>query len=658
MNPSERGKHGDRNSALWGTGNRGGESRSNALWGKGGRGALLTVVASLAMILPLAASATRDPNSGRKAGTTYIAPSLLQFANNHGDRDTVDVIIQSSDGSSGAIKMFKSAWAAGGDNHQSGGFGRNNGRSRDGRDHRTDDQTLDLVNGAAATLSVKALKWLSYSDGLIITPDATVKVSSYDSSKQLWPYESGNAALWQTDANYESNMPAIAIVDSGIGSRPGFENRVIASVNLSSLPNNSPGDGRGHGTFVAGIAADSASGHAGAAPGANLVSVDVMDDSGVGSTSDIIAACQWILDHKAQYNIKVANFSLHSAIVAPFYYDPLDRAVEKLWFNGITVVTAAGNYGIAGAPSGVKYSPGNDPFVVTVGAADLGGTVRTGDDSIAPWSAWGHTMDGFSKPEVSAPGRYMVGPVPDGASLALQRPDHVVAPGYMELSGTSFAAPVVSGTAAQIIARHPNWSPDQVKGALMVSARPLPQAVGRSGGVGEVTATKAARISNPPNPNKGLDKFLVPTSGGSVAFDSASWVNAAKTSASWDSASWNDASWLDASWDTASWLDASWDTASWLDASWLDASWLDASWLDASWEDAAEGDASGGPYEMDPTQAAALTGDLATDPSLLPDTAFAPAAPVAAPAPIVTPALPAAPIVVTTPAPPALAPAP
>ena len=175
----------------------------------------------------------------------------------------------------------------------------------------------------------------------------------------MWPYQSGNAALWQNDDNYK--MPAIAVVDSGIASRAGFGNRVIASVNLSSLPNNSPGDGRGHGTFVAGIAADAAANHAGAAPVANLVSVDVMDDTGTGSTSDIIAACQWILDHKAQYNIKVANFSLHSSIVAPFYYDPLDRAVEKLWFNGITVVTAAGNYGHAEWTQRRQVQPGQRP---------------------------------------------------------------------------------------------------------------------------------------------------------------------------------------------------------------------------------------------------------------------------------------------------------
>jgi serine protease AprX len=563
------------------------------------------------MVLPLAASATRDSNQNLGTGTTYIAPSLQVFAKNH-KGDKVSVIIQSSGGVDGATTAYN-------------GLGLGNGLGA--------LKNLDLIGGVAVTIPSTKLNKLAKTDGLIVTPDAVAHTSAV-SSNQLWPYESGNAANWAKDAN----LPAIAIVDSGVQSRNDFGGRLIASANLSTLPNNSPGDGRGHGTFVAGIAAGSAAGYAGAAPSANIVSVDVMDDTGVGSTSDIIKACQWILDHKAQYNIRVANFSLHSSIVAPFYYDPLDRAVEKLWFNGITVVAAAGNYGIAGGPSGVKYSPGNDPFVVTVGAADLGSSVRPKDDSIAPWSAWGYTMDGFAKPEISAPGRFMVGPVPATSSLAVQRADHVVAPGYMQLSGTSFAAPVISGTAAQILGRHPEFTPDQVKGALMTSARPIPDAVGLSGGVGEVTASKAILPKNPPNPNLALDRFLVSASSGGVAFDSASWLDAAKTSASWDSASWLDASWLDASWDTASWDTASWNDASWLDASWLDASWLDASWLDASWEDAAEGDSSGPTPMLDPADAAELTGDLAIDPAFLPDSVVAPAPtvdPAATPAPTV-----------------------
>ena len=100
-----------------------------------------------------------------------------------------------------------------------------------------------------------------------------------------------------------------------------------------------------------------------------------MDDSGMARTSDVIAAAEWIYANRTSKNIKVANFSLHSTMPSNFINDPLDKAVEKLWFGGVTVVAAAGNYGKADGPSGVPYAPGNDPFVITV---DLEGSVSPG----------------------------------------------------------------------------------------------------------------------------------------------------------------------------------------------------------------------------------------------------------------------------------------
>ena len=79
--------------------------------------------------------------------------------------------------------------------------------------------------------------------------------------------------------------------------------------------------------------------------------------------------------------------------------------MESLWFNGVVVVAAAGNYGVANTPQVVSYAPGNDPFVITVGATETQSTKTAGDDTVAPWSAYGHTLDGFAKPEISAPGR-------------------------------------------------------------------------------------------------------------------------------------------------------------------------------------------------------------------------------------------------------------
>ena len=199
-----------------------------------------------------------------------------------------------------------------------------------------------------------------------------------------------------------------------------------------------------------------------------------------------------------KYNIRVANFSLHSSYSTNFYRDPLDQAVEKLWFGGVTVVVAAGNYGSDNVASGVLSAPANDPFVITVGASDTGRSVSTLDDVAAPWSAYGYTLDGFAKPDLAAPGRYMVGPVPVTSTLYTERADHVVDTGYMELSGTSFAAPIVSGVAALILGKHPEFTADQVKGALMLGTKPMPRAADLSEGVGEVNAAHSLEYPNPP----------------------------------------------------------------------------------------------------------------------------------------------------------------
>jgi len=71
-----------------------------------------------------------------------------------------------------------------------------------------------------------------------------------------------------------------------------------------------------------------------------------------------------------QVQHQVVNFSLHAITPSHFVNDPLDKAVEKLWFSGVVVVTAAGNDGVDGQATAVPYAPANDPFVITVGALD------------------------------------------------------------------------------------------------------------------------------------------------------------------------------------------------------------------------------------------------------------------------------------------------
>ena len=607
-----------RSSALWGAGNRGRETRSNALWGKGGRGLVTALVAMLTVGVPIASSSVGHGNVGaskpaRAAAQrssvsalrrTYIAPVLQTRARKRPD-SKMSVIIQAS-----------SRFVL---NHQvQTVFARSGIRKL---------KKLRLIDGVAARIPASRLTDLAGIKGLTVTPDAPVHVSGYNST-QLWPYVAGVASDWN-GANAPApgaNAPTIAVVDSGIQLRPDFGGRLLASVNLSTLTGE-PGDERGHGTFVAGIAAGAAKGYAGAVPQANLVSIKVMNSEGVAKTSDVIAACQWILANKAAYNIRVANFSLHSAGKASFLNDPLDKAVEQLWFNGVVVVAASGNYATDGNPSGVLYAPGNDPFVITVGALDLDGTGSAQTHFNAPFSAYGYTIDGFSKPDLAAPGRYMVAQVPATSTLAKERADSVVAPGYIQLSGTSFAAPVVAGAAAQILAKHPDYTPDDVKGALMVTARLVSSAAPGSVGVGEMQMGKAALRVSPPNPNTGLDQFVRVAAGdSSPSFDAQSWFAAAKADPSWDAVSWSSAAWSGADFDAVSWSDVSWSSVSWESVSWSDVSWGDVAWSDVSWsdvayEDAAEGDANeNGGYDLTPDQAAAIMADpnIAPDPTALP----------------------------------------
>src|SRR5437763_11361219 len=268
---NERGANTERNSALWGTGGRGGD-RSSVLWGKGGRGIVTACVAICALVAPLAAMA----DSGKKSSsapiaTSFIAPSLLNATGK------VDIIIQSTGGSADA-------------NTKMAGLGV----------FQKDVKQLGLIGAVEATVPASQIKKLQGIPGIVVTPDASVQVSS-NSSTQLWPYESGNSALWAGDtALYSKSTPAIAVVDSGIQNRSDFGNRLLASVNLSTIATNSSNDDlRGHGTFVAGIAAGAAGDLAGADPVAPLVSIKVIDANGQAKTSDTTNACQWIPDNKA-----------------------------------------------------------------------------------------------------------------------------------------------------------------------------------------------------------------------------------------------------------------------------------------------------------------------------------------------------------------------
>jgi serine protease AprX len=375
----------------------------------------------------------------------------------------------------------------------------------------------------------------------------------------------------------------MAVVDSGIDASktPDFGSRIVASVNLNSDNPSATGDDEGHGTMVAGIAAGSSQLYPGVASGAPIVSVRTADANGASHMSDVIAACDWILQNQSAYDIRVANFSLVSEAQTSFVNDPLDAAVEQLWFHGIVVVAAVGNYGSAGGAL-VAHAPGNDPFVVTVGALDTNGTAAASDDFAAPWSAYGHTGDGFAKPEISAPGRWIVAPVPAASTLATTAPDRVVAPGYMWMSGTSLAAPVVSGAADLVLGAHPDWTPGQVKSALMVSASALPATADFAGGVGEVDAARALGVTSAPDADTALEPFVASDGSG---FDGAAWEQAATdwSATDWSATDWSATDWSATDWSATDWSATDWSATDWSATDWSATDWSATDWSATDW---------------------------------------------------------------------------
>jgi hypothetical protein len=150
----------------------------------------------------------------------------------------------------------------------------------------------------------------------------------------------------------------------------------------------------------------------------------------------------------------------------------------------------------------------------------------------------------------------------------------------------------VAGTAAELLAEHPGWTPDQVKGALMLTARPLPQATFRSVGVGTLTAADAAAVVDPPNPHAALNEFLVtdPAGGPTPVFDATRWTHVVENDAAWGSAAWGSAAWGSAAWGSAAWGSVAWGSAAWGSVAWGSVAWGSVAWGSVAWGSTAKTD--------------------------------------------------------------------
>ena len=289
-------------------------------------------------------------------------------------------------------------------------------------------------------LPAGAVDALEDADGVkAVTVDNAVKPQGVSLSRLQTAYPASVDApqVWNNPiADVSGRGVGVAVIDTGIaGGMPDFRasgsssSRVVANA-VTNPDARTPGDAYGHGTHVAGIIAgngwnrsytDPLRGkYVGIAPEANLISVKVSDDQGEASVLDVIYGLQFVVDNKAAYNIRVVNLSLESTTPGSYKTDPLNAAVESAWFKGIVVVTAAGNRG--SADDAVSRAPGNDPYVITVGAYDDQASNADGDDSRPAWSSRGITADGFAKPEIHAPGSGIVSTLAPNSAFASMCP--------------------------------------------------------------------------------------------------------------------------------------------------------------------------------------------------------------------------------------------
>ena len=507
------------------------------LWSRRGLLPLMIVVGLL-----LGAMA---PAAGAKPRESRVHPQLQREA---GERpnDTFRVIVT-------RLKKAKN-----GDNHV---------RARGGRklkDLKHDAFVAELRGSEIAELGRnRSVKFVAPDAPMVYTGvvDRSLLVTNYADAVNA-------TSLWSGSAPITGAGVGVAVIDTGINNaRPDFRdatgaNRVAAKV-LFNAGLERTTDGHGHGTHVAGVIAgnswwrtDAARGkYIGIAPEAKLINVRVADENGMSYISDVVDAIDWVVAQRQTYNIRVLNLSMVSSVPESYKTSTLSAAVQRAWFNGILVVVAAGNAG----PDTMGYPPANDPFVVTVGASDTMGTAARADDGMAPWSSYGTTQDGVSKPDVVAPGRYIVAPLAStGSTLAQQLPDRLVDGAFLRLSGTSMAAPIVSGIAALAFQAHPEWSNDQVKWLLRQTATGLGGANPLPGqGAGEVDAAAVVRYSGMPdvaNQNTPISEHLIGPNGALV------YTNPSST---WSTSTWSTSTWSTSTWSTSTWSTSTWSTSTW-----------------------------------------------------------------------------------------------
>lgn len=446
----------------------------------------------------------------------------------------------------------------------------------------------------------------------------------------------GATAFW--DAGITGAGVDVAVIDTGVAPVEGLAtpDKIINGPDLSlesQAPNLTHLDTNGHGTFIAGLIAgkDStlqqpysdapANQYRGVAPDARIVSLKVGTADGGVDVTQVIAAINWVVDHRHDngMNIRVLNLSYGTNSTQKSLVDPLSFAAERAWRAGIVVVAAAGNTGYqrgAGAPG--LADPAYNPYILAVGGYDTKGTLRDVDDRVGSYSASPNGR-GARKPDFVAVGTKLQGLRVPNSFIDVRHSEGLLGTRYFRGTGTSEAAAVTSGTVALILQKFPDMAPDQVKGFLTANARGLRFHQASAQGAGALDLDQLANSTPDTYPaqtfapatgtgsvelSRGRDHltkdgvvlkgeidifgqpFTSTTAGSSWSggvWNGSTWSGSTWSGSTWSSVVWSGSSWSGSSWSGSTWSGSTWSGSSWSGSSWSGSSWSGSSWSGSSW---------------------------------------------------------------------------
>ena len=434
----------------------------------------------------------------------------------------------------------------------------------------TDVTAFDSVNVVSARLSDQALATVATDRAVLrATTDARVaavgggkngkdldRVGSQSTKDSIGVAAINAADVWPLTTGAGV---VVALMDSGIAAHPDLPSgKVIARVDLAD-DGASGLDPAGHGTHLAGIIAGHGTEFRGVAPDARLVDIRVLDQSGEGTLRSVVAGFEWLLDNRAALGIRVLNLSFGTTQTSSYHADLLAALAESAWFAGITVVAAAGN---DGDDIGTISTPGADPFIITAGSFDDQGTRNEQDDRQSAFSSRGPTKDGFTKPDVLAPGRRVVSLRSTGSQAAALQPD--VDPGksdknsnnlYTRMSGTSVSSAMVSGVAALVLSFHASYTPTKTKGAIVALGRSI------TGSPTRAVMAPSAVFAFP----RAVNSQLLPSRLLMSALESSGLLGSGTT---WEGVTWEGVTWESVTWESVSWESVTWESVSWEGVAW------------------------------------------------------------------------------------------